>query len=627
MPFINEKLGNGFVINPADSSRSEEHYFSGGKKHLNMTAVGVLTGSNLRTLTTGSNLGNGAFSWDFRNIVSDNHGGLYASGMRVPLSGQVTPSYGGSEWVVLYSPDSGESWTEADTLTGSTSRAVDMVADSNGTVFVAGIHFGLYLIRSGSINIGFTTTTTRSTTQGSLVGIKGAVLAINPDDEDQMYFQYMDSSANFDIISSSDGGTSWSPVSGTPGFINDAPQPTSMLIRNGKIFTAYQDIVQSPGGEDLIKSGTAGGSLQSTAVNQRTMISGMDGYISPATNSVEGRRFLNKMFVDSSGTFWAVGCQFVVTSSGDFETGTWGHHVGLEALMSDIRNSFDSSDSLHITDIKEDGAGYLWMSGHNAIITSATTSPQSFLLYCSASLAADASNWNLLTFDAYKIRGLTVDDKYKNLVVIGYSGSYQISEFGIIDKKYTESLINQGSSSFNVSGRPTQHLFGLRFVDSITSSSLSKNERGAYLLGLGGGQDPYRVEEIKDSSLINLNFNFKFSGSYDSIVETSVAPKLTIEERKPFNDIREDAIVQVLSDNSSSFNIEAKKLKQTLSGSIAFVRVSVSASGDFALDFENFRVRYDQPLTNDGVRFFKNVENQQLEFENINVNIMPGVDD
>ena len=45
MPFINDKLGNGFRIKEADSSKDQEHYFSGAKKHIRFSIRG-LSGSS-----------------------------------------------------------------------------------------------------------------------------------------------------------------------------------------------------------------------------------------------------------------------------------------------------------------------------------------------------------------------------------------------------------------------------------------------------------------------------------------------------------------------------------------------------------------------------------------------------
>lgn len=40
MVFINQRLGNGFVIQDADSSKDQEHYFGGTKKHIEVIASG-----------------------------------------------------------------------------------------------------------------------------------------------------------------------------------------------------------------------------------------------------------------------------------------------------------------------------------------------------------------------------------------------------------------------------------------------------------------------------------------------------------------------------------------------------------------------------------------------------------
>ena len=76
MVFINDKLGNGFVINVADSSKNQEHYFSGAKKHLEMHAKS-LTGSVSGTHAGAT--GNGLVHWDASNFALTITGSLTAS--------------------------------------------------------------------------------------------------------------------------------------------------------------------------------------------------------------------------------------------------------------------------------------------------------------------------------------------------------------------------------------------------------------------------------------------------------------------------------------------------------------------------------------------------------------------
>lgn len=102
MVFVNRQLGNGFLIRNADSTKDQEHYFGGARKHIKVVTKGVAYRRTV-VLTTGSGI---------NDVVVDTSGNLFAAGYK-NVAGQ------GNNWVIYKSPDNGRTWFEVDHYNGA----------------------------------------------------------------------------------------------------------------------------------------------------------------------------------------------------------------------------------------------------------------------------------------------------------------------------------------------------------------------------------------------------------------------------------------------------------------------------------------------------------------------------
>ncbi len=610
-------LGNGFVFNVINSSKDQEHYFGSATKSMNVSCLGSLTGSTDIVFTSGSVTSslNDAYRWVLLDIKSHPLSGnkIYATGMAFTGASPSNPvkSLDQSQWVTIMSTDSGNTWAIID-QTGSDAGGSNgrksvgysiMFHPSNGNVIVAGV-----VNARGGTNIGTGQMVIRSSSNDSAwtnLYTTSSALAAND------YFPN-----RYDIGASPRGKLLTHPVSSSIFYyVFSHPEDaggirvlTSSLAGNSGTWfiggVAATGTLVRPYVTDAIFSGTkliiCGGDWQSSANLSRTswiMTGSAFGTGSFLTVYSSGTAFSNSDFrcltLDGEGKIWVVGQQspgglaILTSSNGDINTWTFSRAVA------------SLSGNWLCSSIIKDNNNNLWIAA-NAVSSS--------LLMYKPSEAYDT--WTHAWKRDYTSRTstyrMTQDVKYNNIYLLTTSAS-----LANVEKFSPLCVIHQGSSSFYPT-QPMEIVMGLRIKDSVRAVEFSDPTQLKSFFGLTS-------REVL--SLSPTAFSFSFSGSFVSASNSIAVRSMT----GSYFEIKSFGKVSASSDKSSSFNTGYLPSAPTQVG-LFRVRLTQSTNLPYG-SFSNFNFSCAQPMTSEGVQFFKDVENQKLSFTNLKVGFIKKIDE
>lgn len=130
MTIVNSKLGNGFVIRNADSTKDQEHYFYGAKKHIEISLVASVASSSFYRVTSSAD-GVAFDGYEFYDV----HVAPVTSNVFVVGKNDL------NRWVVLGSYDQGMTYNILETYTSASSVsgfANGVFTDTSGNILVSG---------------------------------------------------------------------------------------------------------------------------------------------------------------------------------------------------------------------------------------------------------------------------------------------------------------------------------------------------------------------------------------------------------------------------------------------------------------------------------------------------------
>jgi hypothetical protein len=622
MPIISSKLGNGFVFHDADSTKDQEHYFYGAKKHLEMSCLATLTSSFDTLFMTGSTvIEHSASKWIIHDVKVHplSSSVIYATGQFLSSSA----TFLGSKWVTVVSKDRGSTWTLVE-ATGAVNlnNAGDSIGfANNGDVIVAGI-------RADAFGSGSGTRVFRSSSDGGVTweNVSGFAQSLAASTNDQAWSRHLNGprckilqtpnlpnslfliyadnqTSGFRIFSSSDRGPWTSIATLASATLTASGVPAIMSVRDAcfsgtTLFIVGGGIPNSNVGQDsyhafiLSASGYGTGSIAS--VWKKT-------YNSSFTTNIDIRSIAVD---DTTGQLIAVGNDselngLVLTSSFGHQN-TW--------FSSSARSLLDSSTTA-AQSVFCDKFGNMWIAAHGK------KSPGNFSkgMYPNSSilmyrLSGSGDSWKVVYKRPYtslsSILKIAGEDKYNNLLLVVESGSsIQIQE------GFPLSMINLDSSSFTAA-RPVELRFGLKMRDSSNKVVFDENIKSLFNLD---NREAYTIVPPK--------FNFVFSGNLlnnaDSI---SIRALSGSRVSGSFVEIKHLGINTSMSNGSSSFETGVVPVTN-----IGLLRVQLSGN-QIAATISDFNFNYFQGLTDQGVRYFKDIENQQIEFTYFNQSVMKKVE-
>lgn len=627
MVTINRKLGNGFVFNVADSSKDQEHYFSGAKKAVRAAIVGATAQADSQNFTL---LGSGS---GFRDIAVSSSGKLFVVGQALSASTN-------RRWMVISSSDGGSNWAYVD-LTGGLNRnntAESIAISANGKIFVCGAISSSQGASSGSTDFLIRSSSDAGATWGNCftmhtgsnpryTGVDAAtVIATHPTDQNIVYCAGASQSSSltpiWKVVKSADAGVSWALVDSYEDSL--APVSSSVPIC---LVVSSSGLVIAGGGATLQTNsyygynnwgGNAGNWTIRTSSDAGATWGTVDYDKGPASYSQ-----CNGLWIMGNGKIFATGiingCLVVKSSSLAGATGSWYTVFSSSVLDGGFAVGYDICSD----------------NNNNIIVIGSSLSSSlssSIILLQSRNLGVSGS-WSVL--DKFSIGG----NQY------GVLGGAAISISGSQFYYTTSSGSNyQASTTANLSG-VVGRVKSLIEVAGLTSFCIT------------GSQEVYLLQQLRDSSNSVLNtgsFIQTYFGLNADTAQKKLNPYLTFKVSSSittFND--SDFLVEFRDENSSAWsafkNVKTfgsfysgsdgyfeyrsllisesaiqEPVVKFLTGSLLFKITTLLSSTIYS--FADFKLEFDQTIPDGGVEKYKTLENQNIKFSNTNFCVMKKVE-
>ena len=558
---------NLFVFDSSEYASDDIHCSSNFKKYIKLKSTATLTSSVESLLISGSS---GLMQNRFEQYPITLHAlwplGVATSGSSIFVSSIKETSSNVWSSVILSSSDQGYAWSvlSQSNYTGTVPlNLFDVVVNSTGTIFAQGDDGGNVIIRSSSNGQSWSNVLSYNQNLTSIPGAsyyKASSLAI--DSQDKMILGYqslLDNTLHFLTSSSKGISGSWLDVNFFDAGSTTQSIAHSLIISGTSFFAGV-------GTFPLIVSGSLDGNDEPTIC-----------YGVLSETAITGAR-IKKFFLDNK--LWALGgspynIPIVLTSSNG-KLGTWATQSSAQSLC-----------RYAVNDMFKDRLGHYWM------LTGQHTSGQILRS------VDNGENWTVFEErEDICWRQAAQETTYGGIVLIGVSGN-----FGLVSKLYPYSTNNFGSSSISTT-TPRELFFGFpQHEGQNTAFQIPPDICEKYLKDL-------RKQNVLSPSLNLADISFQFSGNFSDIREISVK-----DASGAFTTLTSSYVVSASSNVSSTFStlyMDPNMFPERA----AYLRMKISSSIGSNVSISNVKINYEHPLTDDGVNFFNQVDNQNFQFTN-----------
>lgn len=622
MTFVNSKLGNGFLIHPADSTKDQEHHFYSAKKTIGMSVVGLSSETDLinsSVFLTG---------YAYPTTAATHSIGFFA----IAISGTLS-LFGGalanvenslvSNAVIFTSSDYGATIGKISEFNGGGihNRVRKFGISPSGTLLAVGFQSGSSGGRGfvrRSTDAGKTWTQTLDFFTSSVSELFD--VTFHPGDGNKAYACGYTTTGSlpsstytfWEVLSSSDAGANWHLInrfSGTFDSLPNAMAHSVVVNSSGTIFVGgFSEETNANGNWKLQSSsdGVSWGSIPAPSGTDFTRIQSLmvDKFDHIWAFCIEGFSMSGsgtRLMIASSSQGGASGTWGVVHRGDSTHAGTIAHQI-IEDTNGNIiatARSGSGNGAWVIIQSKRRGVSGSWAELERPPETSGA------FVYSTAIAKTTGSDVWLTAFSGTNDRG-----GWKSTSVT----------------RRVRSIYDQpNQSSFTVTG--SEQIF---LIQSLRDTSNNARMSASFI------QEVFGYSETTPKSRRNARLTFRVSSSNKPLDlndfavffrdnnSTTWASDRDVESFGIFSQDSESGFYEFFSNFYFSGNIEPPVFSFNTS-SILFTVETYNTGTIFT--FEDFRISFDEPLTDHGVKRFREIDNQNMEFLYYNFNVMKKVDE